>query len=371
MHGEGGTGYSDPKVLRFGEDGTTLPDDHPQPSASRVAPFGHDSIAVASGGCGRRGAGSVFVRTLTSSGHLFRSQELQGAGCVLIAIRGNSRGDLAVLTGRYGMNAHGRLYSISRTLWMRRAGQRGLRPVLPIPVRPGAGEATIALGARGDVMVVWENGPASGEAPMTYARYRSPDGTWLNVERLGFGRDYQYASNDLQAAITGDGRRFALWHPVGHTITIASSTGTQRFAQGRHLRVTAKPTLVLAAPENGDPLLTWVPYAGTPRVLTATITNGVLGRPQAITGPSGAGIPRLADAHVADNGAAVITWTAPRAGRWAPIAATRSTGGQPFGTAQVVSPSGFQTKSAIDRAGTRVYVTFVEGEHANVATTTP
>jgi len=328
--------------------------------------FGADGLATFDGVCNHHGT-TLTASLQTATNGPVTTQTLSSAACGPLASDGNARGDLAVVSGYESLDANKKPRP-GRSLWLRTAGSKRFIRALRMPVRKNAQETAVALGARGDVLVAWENGAVNGLQPPVYARYRTPGGTWLPVERLG-GGDPQETPGSLQVGLTGEGRRVVIWHRKYTVPTFASAIGTQRFAQQPRFAVEEDggPSL-LATPEHGDPILVSIPGYGGPR--TVRVARVVDGSPtthvQTITLPDLAGTPTLKSAAVADNGAAVVTWSvflpgAIRENQRAIMASTRAAGATAFSDAQVLAVDGWGGDSAISPDGTRAYVAYTAG----------
>jgi hypothetical protein len=287
----------------------------------------------------------------TAGGALGAAHGLTGStGQHVMGLAGNARGDLAVVTGDA---------SHVRTVYLRRAGTPSFRVALRIAVGSRARGATIALGPKGDVLVVWEDNHA------IFARHLGTTGHAGAVHRIGDG-----VQSQLQAAIDASGRlgvawktqrvgegesntpaivRFATAAP-GHgfgpqrTVETVGASGTGRFV--------AAPGVRLIAEANGSTLLAWTGFDGSHFVVRATeVVNGHRGTPQTLS-PAGEDAV-LGDAATGADGAAIVAWRAgvqgadPVPGATETVfASLRDPGATAFGGPEQVSDSGENVPTA-------------------------
>jgi hypothetical protein len=252
----------------------------------------HSHVAVALGTPGSLGS----ARGLTGS-----------TGQRVFGLAGNLRGDVAVLTGDANH---------VRTLYLRRAGSTTFRVALKIPVSSTqARGATVALGPKGDVLVVWE------DKHVIFARHLGPTGHAGAVHRIGDG-----VQSDLQAAIDSTGRLEVAWksqrvnegesnqpavvrlataapgHGFGpqRTIeTVGGAVGTGRYVSA--------PAVRLLPQASGRTLLAWTGFQdGRFVVRAADLTGGHRSTPQTLSPTTEDAV--LGDAAVGANGAAVVAW---------------------------------------------------------------
>ena len=128
----------------------------------------------------------------TAGGALGAARGLSGStGQHVMGLAGNARGDLAVVTGDA---------SRVRTVYVRRAGATSFRVALRISVTSRARGATVAVGPKGDVLVVWEDNHE------IFARHLGTTGHAGALHRIGDG-----VQSQLQAAIDGSGRLEVAW----------------------------------------------------------------------------------------------------------------------------------------------------------------
>jgi hypothetical protein len=242
----------------------------------------------------------------TAGGALGAARGLSGStGQHVMGLAGNARGDLAVLTGDA---------SHVRTLYVRRAGTTSFRVALRIAVGSRARGATVAVGPKGDILVVWENNHE------IFARHLGSTGRPGAVHRIGDG-----VQSQLQAAIDGSGRLEVAWktqrvsegesntpaivrfvtaapgHGFGaqRTVETVGASGTGRFV--------AAPGVRLIPDANGSTLLAWTGFDGSHFVVRATdVVGGHRGTPQTLS-PAGVDAV-LGDAATGADGAAVVAW---------------------------------------------------------------
>jgi hypothetical protein len=287
----------------------------------------------------------------TAGGAIGAAHGLGGStGQHVMGLAGNARGDLAVLTGDA---------SHVRTLYVRRAGTTSFRVALRISVGSRARGATVAVGPKGDVLVVWEDNHE------IFARHLGTTGHAGAVHRIGDG-----VQSQLQAAIDDSGRlevawktqrvsegesntpaivRFATAAP-GHgfgpqrTVETVGASGTGRFV--------AAPGVRLIAEANGSTLLAWTGFDGSHFVVRATeVVKGHRGTPQTLS-PAGVDAV-LGGAATGANGAAVIAWRSgvqgadPVPGATATVFAShRDAGAAAFDAPEQVSDNGENVATA-------------------------
>jgi hypothetical protein len=309
----------------------------------------HSHVAVAVGTPGQLGS----ARGLTGS-----------TGQNLFAVAGNVRGDVAVLTG----NANS-----VRTLYVRRAGSTVFRVALKIPVsRDRARGATVALGPKGDVLVVWEDNH------VIFARHLGPTGHAGAVHRIGDG-----VQSNLQAAIDDKGRLEVAWKTQRVTEGESDATATIRFATAapghgfgsqRTIesvsagRFVGSPGVRLVPEGNGRSLVAWTGFDGAHFVVRAAdFVDGHRGTPQVLS-PTGVDAV-LGDAAVGTAGAATVAWRAgvlgadPAPGANPTVLAShRGEGQAAFGGPEQVSTTGenvaFSPFAAVDPVSGRSFIAY-------------
>jgi hypothetical protein len=287
----------------------------------------------------------------TAGGALGAAHGLSAStGQHVMGLAGNARGDLAVVTGDA---AH------ARTVYVRRAGAASFRIALRIAVSSKARGATVAVGPKGDVLVVWEDDHE------IFARHLGPTGHAGAVHRIGDG-----VQSQLQAAIDAGGRlevawktqrvsegesdtpaivRFATAAP-GHgfgpqrTVETVGASGTVRFV--------GAPGVRLIAEANGSTLLAWTGFDASHFVVRATeVVGGHRGTPQTLS-PAGEDAV-LGDAATGASGAAIVAWRSGVQGAdpvpgatEAVFASLRDPGATAFGGPEQVSESGEDVPTA-------------------------
>jgi hypothetical protein len=294
----------------------------------------HSTVALGSAGSALGGAHGLIGST----------------GQHVMGLAGNARGDLAVVTGDA---------SHVRTVYVRRAGTTSFRVALRIGVGSRARGATIAVGPKGDVLVVWEDNHE------IFARHLGTTGHAGAVHRLGDG-----VQSQLQAAIDDSGRlevawktqrvsegesntpaivRFATAAP-GHgfgpqrTVETVGASGTGRYV--------AAPGVRLIAEDNGSTLLAWTGFDGSHFVVRATdLVGGHRGTPQTLS-PAGEDAV-LGDAATGADGTAIVAWRAgvqgadPVPGATQTVfASLRDPGSTAFGAPEQVSDAGENVPTA-------------------------
>jgi hypothetical protein len=287
----------------------------------------------------------------TAGGALGAAHGLSAStGQHVMGLAGSARGDLAVVTGDA---------SHARAVYVRRAGTTSFRVALRIAVSSTARGATVAVGPKGDVLVVWE------DDHHIFARHIGPTGHAGAVHRLGDG-----VQSQLQAAIDTSGRlevawktqrvsegesntpaivRFATAAP-GHgfgpqrTVETVGASGAGRFV--------AAPGVRLVAETDGSTLLAWTGFDAGHFVVRATeVVGGHRGTPQTLS-PAGQDAV-LGDAATGANGAAIVAWRSgvqgadPVPGATETVfASLRDPGATTFGGPEQVSQTGENVPTA-------------------------
>ncbi len=249
---------------------------------------------------------------------------------------------------------------LTRTLWIRRGGS--FRRVLTFRPGPFARETAVAVGPRGDVLLVWQ------ERRAIRARHISRRGRAGRVRTLGRG-----VQSALQANLAS-GRMEVAWmsQRVGegdaHTparIAYVSAPRGGRFGRPRTVgrssllgtgRYIMRPGVRLV-PAGGDrSLLAWTYYDGEHfRVRVADVTAGAVGVTQTVSAPGDDAV--LGDLAVSPHGAVVDWLTGTRgndpSGPRRVAAAFRAPDAIAFGAPELVSEESVQSAPsvAIDAAG--------------------
>jgi hypothetical protein len=342
----------------------------PQPltvAAGQLATYAKGRIAVAGSTLhdGTIDEHSHVAVALGTPASLGSARGLTGStGQNLFAVAGNVRGDVAVLTG----NANS-----VRTLYVRRAGSTVFRVALKIPIsRDRARGATVALGPKGDVLVVWEDNH------VIFARHLGPTGHAGAVHRIGDG-----VQSNLQAAIDDKDRLEVAWKTqrvsegesdATATIRFATAAPSHGFGPQRTIeavsagRFVGAPGVRMIPEGSGRTLLAWTGFDGAHFVVRAAdVVDGHRGTPQ-ILSPTGVDAV-LGDAAVGAGGAATVAWRSgvlgadPAPGTSPTVfASLRSQGATAFGTPEQVSTTGenvaFAPFAAVDPVSGRSFVSY-------------
>jgi hypothetical protein len=287
----------------------------------------------------------------TAGGALGAAHGLSGStGQHVMGLAGNARGDLALVTGDA---------SHVRTVYVRRAGTTSFRAALRISVSSRARGATVAVGPKGDVLVVWEDDHE------IFARHLGTTGHAGAVHRIGDG-----VQSQLQAAIDGSGRLEVAWKTQRVSEGESNTPAVVRFATaapghgfGRQLtvetvgtsgtgRFVAAPGVRLIPEADGHTLLAWAGFdAGHFAVRESQVVNGHRGAPQTLS-PAGVDAV-LGDAATGTDGAAIVAWRSgvqgadPVAGATETVFAShRDAGAGAFGAPEQVSGNGENAATA-------------------------
>jgi hypothetical protein len=293
----------------------------------------HSHVPVAVGTPGQLGS----ARGLTGS-----------TGQNLFAVAGNVRGDVAVVTG----NAN----SI-RTLYLRRAGSTVFRVALKIPVsRDRARGATVALGPKGDVLVVWEDNH------VIFARHVGPTGHAGAVHRIGDG-----VQSNLQAAIDDKSRLEVAWKTqrvnegesnAPAVVRFSTAAPGHGFGPQRTIetinasRFVGAPGVRIVPEGNGRTLVAWTGFDGAHFVVRAAdFADGHRATPQTVS-PTGVDAV-LGDAAARADGEATVAWRSgvlgadPAPGANPTLFAShRGSGQTSFGTPEQISGTGENVPTA-------------------------
>lgn len=287
----------------------------------------------------------------TAGGALGAARGLSGStGQHVMGLAGNARGDVVVVTGDA---------SHVRTVYVRRAGTTSFRVALRIAVTSRARGATVAVGPKGDVLVVWEDNHE------IFARHLGTTGHARAVHRIGDG-----VQSQLQAAIDNSGRLEVAWktqrvsegesntpgivrfataapnHGFGpqRTVETVGASGTGRFV--------GAPGVRLIAEANGRTLLAWTGFDASHFVVRESeVVNGHRGAPETLS-PAGEDAV-LGDAATGANGAAIVAWRSGVQGADPVASATptvfaslRDAGAAAFGGPEQVSDTGENVPTA-------------------------
>jgi hypothetical protein len=303
----------------------------------------------------------------TAGGALGAAHGLGGStGQHVMGLAGNARGDLAVVTGDA---------SHVRTVYVRRAGTTSFRVALRISVASTARGATVAVGPKGDLLVVWE------DEHEIFARHLGITGHAGEVHHIGDG-----VQSQLQAAIDDSSRLEVAWKTQRVSEGESNTPAIVRFATaapGRGFgpqrtvetvgasgtgRYVAAPGVRLIAKANGHTLLAWTGFDGSHFVVRESeVVSGHRGTPQTLS-PAGVDAV-LADAATGANGAAIVAWRSgvqgadPVPGATETVLAShRDAGATAFGGPEQVSETGEDVPTApfaaLDPASGRSFVAY-------------
>jgi hypothetical protein len=164
-------------------------------SSALLTAYSNGGIAVAGTRTATTGAQArsapVELGTVIPAHGIARFRALPGtAGQQLFALAGRGAA-IALVTG----TATG---PRERIVWVRHGGT--LRRALTVHVGSLARGATVAVGAKGDVLVGWEDNHT------IYSRHRGPSGRWGATQKLGAG-----VQSSLQAVFDDSGRQEMAW----------------------------------------------------------------------------------------------------------------------------------------------------------------
>jgi hypothetical protein len=266
----------------------------------------------------------------------------------VFGIAGNLRGDIAVVTGDA---------SHVRTVYVRRAGSTTFRVALKFPItRDHARGATVAVGPKGDVLVVWEDNH------VIFARHIGPTGHAGPAHRIGDG-----VQSQLQAAIDDKGRLEVAWKTQRVTEGESDAIATIRFATAapghgfgppRTIeaidagRFVGAPAVRMLPESGGRTLVAWTGFAGGHFVVRAAdFVDGHIAAPQTLSPATQDAV--LGDAAVGANGAATVVWRSgvlgadPAPGASPTVFAShRAAGETAFGAPEQVSTTGENVATA-------------------------
>jgi hypothetical protein len=296
----------------------------------------------------------------------------------VFGLAGNVRGDVTVLTGDPNH---------VRTLYLRRAGSTAFRIALRIAVSSTqARGATVALGSKGDVLVVWE------DRHVIFARHLGPTGHAGAVHRIGDG-----VQSDLQAVVDDGGRLEVAWKSQRVNEGESTAPAVVRFATaapGRGFgpqriietvggtvgtgRYVSAPAVRLLPEAGGRTLLAWTGFQDERFVVRAAdLADGHRSTPQTLSPTTEDAV--LGDAATGADGAAVVAWRSgvqsadPVPGATETVFAShRGAGESAFGAPEQVSDAGedvatapFAAISAVSGASLVVYAPLSGGVKAS------
>ncbi|HEV7808713.1 MAG TPA: hypothetical protein VGO80_23110 [Solirubrobacteraceae bacterium] len=344
--------------------------------ASALATYGSDRVVVAGRTLATSGPNvgtiddtSLVVTRFGTPARLAATRAVPGTeGQQLYALAANDDGLVALVTG--GLR--------TRTLRIRRPGSSTFTTKLRFAVSNRARGATVAVGDKGDVLVVYE------DAHEVRARHVGPRGTVGSVHRIGAG-----VQSDLQAVVSDDGRLEVAWKSqrvsegeAGTPAIVSYATAAPGHGFGRARRIAtvgrtgagrfvAPPGVRLIAA--GDrALLAYTGFDGSNYTVEARQVDG--GRVGAAQRLSPAGVDAvLGDAAVDAKGAQVVAWRSAVAGAdpvfvggqpaHTPVLANvRGASADAFGGAEAVSPDDvdvpYPPSAAIDPVSGRAIVAY-------------
>lgn len=321
-------------------DGLGLADPH-------TAAAGRDTLVIAGSSLGKTGTiddtSHIRVATAAGAGGPITTTPISGTtGLGVRAVAANAAGDVVLVAAN----------TQKRVVYLKQRDWQQFHAKLTITVNPStARNATVAIGAKGDVLVVWESDHT------VFARHRGTS-SWGAVATLGAG-----IQSDLSAVVDGSNRLSAAWKSqrVGegesNTPAIVSfitaqpghSWGSRRqiesvaTASGAGHYV-ASPGVELDAVDDHHLLLTWTGISSSRYAVKAmTLTDGHTAAPSVLT-PAGTDAV-LGDATAGPGGTALVLWrsgvegsdpvdaaTRPRL-----FASTRSAGATAFAAPEAIS----------------------------------
>jgi hypothetical protein len=299
------------QLLRLDATGAVLAGDPLGLADAHVAARGED-LVVAGSSLGTTGTiddtSHIRVATAPAAGGAITIAPVSGStGLHVDAVATSRRGDVAVL----GANTR------ERVVYLQTAAQRRLHAVLTIKVDPStARNATLALGPKGDVLVLWE------DHHQVKARHRGTK-SWGSVATLGDG-----VQSDLSAVVDDNNRLLAAWKSQrvsegeSNTPAIVSFiTAAPGHGWGTRRRIesvatpsgagfyVASPGVALDAVDAHHTLLTWTGIDTTNYAVKAmTIADGHTSAPQVLS-PAGVDAV-LGDTTTVADGTALVLWRA-------------------------------------------------------------
>jgi hypothetical protein len=317
--------------------------------SAQAATYARNRVVVAGSTVDSRGtvsdASHVQVAYGTGGGDLGPLRGITGStGERSFALDANDDGVVAIVLGN----------TRERRLLIRRPNGRGFVEAFHTTVTSQGRGATVAVGATGDVLMLWE------DQHHVYARHVGPSGGVGAVHRIGDG-----VQSRLQAAVESGGRLMAAWASQRVSEGEADTPATVRFATAAPghgfgpARLIEEAGLVGAGRYVADPavrlltggasLLAWTGFDQASRhyvVRVAQVDGGHVGAPQTLSSPAVDAV--LGDLGVSAAGAAGVVWRTGIAGAdpsGAPSeaqAAVRPGPGQAFGAPEAIlaPPSG-------------------------------
>ena len=267
----------------------------------------------------------------------------------VFALASDHAGDIAVVTGN----------TRRRRVLIRRPGSSTFRLALTIAVSSRARGATVAVGPKGDVLVMWEDNH------QIFTRHLGPTGHPGTRFHVGDG-----VQSRLQAAIDKSGREMVAWASQrvseGESaspaeVFFATAAPGRGFGSARHVesagatgagRFVSDPAVrLVVGSDTTTTVLAWTGFDGTHFVARAApVSGGHIGARQVVSDPARNGV--LGDLAVGTGGSAVVLWRAGVAGADADgspagvLAAVRPSAGAPFGASEPITPAGQDTPVA-------------------------
>ena len=380
-------------VARVQADGST-PRRQTLPIAyARAAAYERAGIAVAGSRPAMTSAAAAKAPVLVALGSIRgihgigTPHALAGSeGQWVLAVGGNAGGTMvAVLTGSmYSAGAP------SRTLWLRDG--KSFRRALTLHPGTNAREAAVAVGPRGDVLLVWQARRG------IYARHLDGGGHPGPMQRLGSG-----VQSALQARIDDDGRLEVAWESqrvsegfaaTAATVSYTTAPRAGRFAAPRVVggssltgsgRYVMRPGVRLVATGPNTSMLAWTDYDGSHfGVKAADVQTGTVHKSQTVSPPAEDAV--LGDLASAPAGGELVAWLTGTRGTGASgpqrvAAATRPPGATAFSAPQLVSPPGtaadgasvpFAPSAAVDsRSGSSLIAWTTISQQTNIARSPP
>jgi hypothetical protein len=235
-----------------------------------------------------------------------------------------------------------------RRLLIRRPNGRGFVQAFSTKVGSQGRGATVAVGARGDVLVLWEN------EHHIYARHVGPSGGVGAVHHIGDG-----VQSHLQAAVESGGRLLAAWasQRVGEgeaaspaTVLFTTAAPGKGFNKVKQIesvgptgtgRYVSDPAVRLVT--GGASLMAWTGYDQSAQhyvVRVMQLSGGHTATPQTVSQPAVNAV--LGDLGVDHDGAAGVIWRTGIAGAdgdgtpGEAQAAVRPSPTQPFGAPETI-----------------------------------
>jgi hypothetical protein len=255
------------------------------------------------------------------------------------ALDANGDGVVAIVVGN----------TKERRLLIRRPNGRGFVQAFGTKVGSQGRGATVAVGARGDVLMVWEN------EHHVFARHVGPSGGAGAVHHIGDG-----VQAHLQAAVESGGRLMVAWASqrvnegeaaTPATLLFATAAPGKAFNKAKQLesvgvngtgRYVSDPAVRLVT--GGASLLAWTGFDAASShfvVRVMQIDGGHTSTPQTVSDPAVNAV--LGDLSVDVDGSAGLIWRTGVAGADGDgtaqqvQAAVRPSPGQPFGTPETIA----------------------------------